>query len=66
LEVDDEAHPSTQTHGTNQGKTPPNLWMKNQAKILQKHKKEKCSIQLGDEIHTQRLAILIESNIYKV
>jgi hypothetical protein len=30
------------------------------------HKKEKWSIQLGDEIHAQWLAILTESNIYKV
>jgi hypothetical protein len=36
LEVDDDAHPSTQTHGRNQRKTPPNSWMKNRVKILQK------------------------------
>jgi hypothetical protein len=30
------------------------------------NKKEKWSIQLGDEIHTQRSVILRESNVYKV
>jgi hypothetical protein len=55
LEVDDEAHLSTQIHGRDQGKTPPNSRMKNQAKI-----------QLGDLIQAQRLAILRELNIYKV
>jgi hypothetical protein len=66
MEVDDEAHPSTQLHERNQRKTPPNSWMKNHTKILQNHKKEKQSIQLGDEIHAQRLDILRESNVYKV
>jgi hypothetical protein len=41
MEVDDEAHPSTQLHRRNQRKTPPNSRMKNRAKILQKTKKEK-------------------------
>jgi hypothetical protein len=41
LEVDDEAHPSTKNHERNQRKTPPNSWMKNQAKILQKSQKRK-------------------------
>jgi hypothetical protein len=35
-------------------------------KYSKNHKKEKWSIQLGDEIDTQRSAILIESNVYKV
>jgi hypothetical protein len=35
-------------------------------KYSKNHKKEKCSIQLGDEIHVQISAILIESNVYKV
>jgi hypothetical protein len=35
-------------------------------KYSKNHEKEKWSIQLGDEIHTQRSAILRESNIYKV
>jgi hypothetical protein len=34
MEVDDEAHPSTQLHRRNQRKTPPNSRMKNRAKIL--------------------------------
>jgi hypothetical protein len=66
LEVDDEAHPRTQIHGRNQRKTHPNSRMKNWAKILPKSQKEKPSIQLGDEIHAQRSAILRESNVYKV
>jgi hypothetical protein len=41
LEVDDEVCPSTQIHRMNQRKTPPNSWMKNQAKILQKSQKRK-------------------------
>jgi hypothetical protein len=36
LEVDDETHASTQIHGRNRRKTPPNLRMKNQVKIHQK------------------------------
>jgi hypothetical protein len=40
MDVDDEAHPSTQLYGRNQRKTP-NSWMKNQAKILQKSQKTK-------------------------
>jgi hypothetical protein len=44
-----------QTHGLKIGR-----------KYSKNHKKEKQSIQLGDEIHTQRLDILRESNIYKV
>jgi hypothetical protein len=40
--------------------------MKNWVKILQKSQKERKSIQLGDGIHAQRLAILKESNVYKV
>jgi hypothetical protein len=34
LEIDDDAHPSTQIHGMNRRKTPPNSRMKNQVKIL--------------------------------
>jgi hypothetical protein len=41
LEVEDEAHPSTQIHGRNRRKTPPNSQMKNRAKILQKSQKKK-------------------------
>jgi hypothetical protein len=35
-------------------------------KYSKHHEKEKQSIQLRDEIHTQRSAILIESNVYKM
>jgi hypothetical protein len=35
-------------------------------KYSKNHEKEKWSIKLGDEIHAQRLAILRESNAYKV
>jgi hypothetical protein len=41
MEVDDYAHPSTQLHGRNKEKAPPNLQMKNQVKILQKSQKRK-------------------------
>jgi hypothetical protein len=67
MEVDDEACPSTQIHRRNQRKTPPNWSMKNRAKYSKNNKKkEKQFIQLGDEIHVHRSAILRESNIYKV
>jgi hypothetical protein len=66
LEVDDEAHPNTQIHRRNGRKIPPNSWMKNGGKCSKNHEKEKLSIQLGDEIHAQRSAILRESNVYKV
>jgi hypothetical protein len=35
-------------------------------KYSKHHEKEKQSIQLGDEIHAERSAILIESNVYKM
>jgi hypothetical protein len=35
-------------------------------KYSKNHKKEKWSIQLGDEIHAQWSAILMESNFYKM
>jgi hypothetical protein len=35
-------------------------------KFSKNHEEEKWSIQLADEIHAQRSAILIESNIYKM
>jgi hypothetical protein len=35
-------------------------------KYSKNYEKEKQSIQLGDEIHEQRSAILRESNVYKV
>jgi hypothetical protein len=45
LEVDDEAHPSTQIHGSNQRKKSANREIENQAKNTSKnHKNEKyCS-----------------------
>jgi hypothetical protein len=35
-------------------------------KYSENHEKEKWSIQLGEEIHAERLVILRESNVYKV
>jgi hypothetical protein len=35
-------------------------------KYSKNHEKEKLSIQLGDEIHAQRSAIMRESNIYNM
>jgi hypothetical protein len=66
LEVDDEACPSIQIHARNRRKTPLNSRMKMRQKYCENHEKEKRSIQYGDEIHAQRSAILIESNVYKV
>jgi hypothetical protein len=60
LEVNDEAHPSTQIHERNGEKLLKIRGWKIGWKYSKNHKKEKWSIQLGDKIHALTSAILRE------
>jgi hypothetical protein len=60
MEIDNETHPSTQLHETNQRKTSQISRTQNRTKILQKSQKRKMGCTLGDEIQSQRLAILMK------
>jgi hypothetical protein len=48
MKVDDEAHPSTQLHGWNQRKTPPNLQMKIERKYskIMKNKNNPYNLEM--------------------